>query len=49
MYNITGQLVYSQTVGAQEIQVNIERFAAGAYLLNISANGATKKVKVIKQ
>lgn len=49
LYNITGQLVLRQNIGSTNTAINLEPFAAGAYLLNVYANGAAKRVKIIKQ
>jgi hypothetical protein len=49
LYNITGQLVLSQNIGSTNAELNLENLAAGAYLLNISTDGATKRVKILKQ
>ncbi|MDQ6762716.1 MAG: T9SS type A sorting domain-containing protein [Bacteroidota bacterium] len=37
IYNITGQLVYSNTVGYASGQIDVSRFAAGAYILKITS------------
>jgi hypothetical protein len=49
IYNITGQLILSQAINSQEAEINLQHLAAGAYFMNVQANGAVKKVKVIKQ
>ncbi|KGO93448.1 fibronectin type III domain-containing protein [Flavobacterium subsaxonicum] len=49
VYNITGQLVLKQNIGSTNTTINLENLQAGAYLLNVYANDATKRVKIIKQ
>lgn len=49
LYTITGQLLLKQAVNATTATINLEKFAAGTYLLTIYADGMSKKVKVIKQ
>ena len=48
LYNITGQLIYSNKINAKDAVVNMEKFAAGAYILSIFSNGSVKKQTIIK-
>jgi hypothetical protein len=49
IYNITGQVVYRQTVNSDKATINLQTLSAGAYLLNVSAGGETNRVKIIKE
>ncbi len=49
VYNITGQLVYKQTINSNEAIIILQTLSAGAYLLNVSAGGETNRVKIIKE
>ena len=49
IYNITGQLVHRQGINGQTADISMQKLAAGAYFLNIYANGEVKRVKLIKE
>ncbi|KGO85051.1 hypothetical protein Q765_18080 [Flavobacterium rivuli WB 3.3-2 = DSM 21788] len=49
LYNITGQLIYSNKINAKDAVVHMEKFAAGVYTLSVYSNGAIKKQTIIKQ
>lgn len=49
VYNVTGQLVLTQAVKSTNAQINTEKLAAGAYLLNVYAGGIRKNVRFVKQ
>lgn len=49
VYNVTGQLVLTQNVKNANAQINVEKLAPGAYLLNVYAGGVRKNVRFIKQ
>ena len=49
LFNLTGQLVLRQAVNGTNTKINLENLASGAYLLSVHADGATKRVKIIKQ
>jgi Secretion system C-terminal sorting domain/Fibronectin type III domain len=49
LYTITGQKVFSQPIANTEATLNVEKLPAGIYLLNLSSEGATKTLKVIKE
>lgn len=49
VYNITGQLVHSQAVNADSAVIDLQKLSAGAYLLHVSANGETNRIKIIKE
>lgn len=49
VYNITGQLVHSQAVSAENASVNISGLAAGAYLVTITGESGLKRIKIIKE
>jgi len=47
--NLLGQTVISQTANADTVQVNLASLSAGTYILQITAEGASANVKVVKQ
>jgi uncharacterized delta-60 repeat protein len=47
--NVLGQKIKSFVFDAQEIDLNLEDFTAGIYIIDISSNGAHKSIKVIKE
>ncbi|WP_296148674.1 T9SS type A sorting domain-containing protein [uncultured Flavobacterium sp.] len=48
LYNLLGQQVLSKTVNANETQVDMSALPAGSYLLEVSSEGKTRMVKLIK-
>ncbi len=48
VYNLLGQQILSKTVNAKESPIDMSGFAAGAYMVKITSEGATKTLKVIK-
>jgi len=49
VYSITGQLVHSQVINNQSASINLQQLSAGAYLVNITGEGQSKRVKIIKE
>ncbi|HNP33508.1 MAG TPA: T9SS type A sorting domain-containing protein, partial [Flavobacterium sp.] len=49
VFNLIGQQVFSAENNANEIQVDLTRYATGTYLIKVSAGDMTKTVKVIKK
>lgn len=49
VYSITGQLVHIQDINAQEAVLNLQKLSAGAYLINISGESGSKRIKIIKE
>ncbi|MFP9100886.1 fibronectin type III domain-containing protein [Flavobacterium sp. RHBU_24] len=49
LYTITGQKVLTQNIAGTDATLNVERIPAGIYLLDLSSEGATKTIKVIKE
>ncbi|WP_131450734.1 GEVED domain-containing protein [Flavobacterium subsaxonicum] len=47
--NLLGQTVISQTANTDTVQVNLASLSAGTYILQITAEGASANVKVVKQ
>jgi hypothetical protein len=46
--NLLGQTVFEQKVNAETVQVNLSNLAAGTYILQVSNEGSSKSVKIIK-
>ncbi len=49
IYSISGQLIQSYDVAFSEITLNLSDLSRGVYLLQVSAEGETKTVKVVKK
>lgn len=49
LFNILGQKVIEQTVGATTGQLNVSNIAAGAYLMQVTVNGQVGTYKVMKR
>jgi len=49
LYNITGQKVLAQNIAGTNATLNIEKLPTGIYLLNLSSEGATKTIKIVKE
>lgn len=47
--NLLGQTVIEQKVNTDTVQIDLSTIAAGTYILQVSAEGSLKSVKVIKQ
>ena len=49
LYNILGQKVVDQTIGATSSEINIASLAAGTYVMKVTVNGETGTYKVLKK
>jgi hypothetical protein len=49
VYSITGQLVHAQTINSQNATVNLQQLSAGAYLVNVTGEAGSKRIKIIKE
>ena len=49
LYNLVGQVVYSEQTNASEINVNVSNLNSGVYMLKINQNGKVYTSKVIVQ
>jgi hypothetical protein len=49
IYSISGQLIRNYDVALSEITLNLADLSRGMYLLEITSDGQTKTVKVVKQ
>ena len=49
LYNMLGQLVYNRNTNAMRVTIDMASMAAGNYILQVTVNGITKNVKVIKK
>ena len=49
MYNMLGQMVYNRNTNASKVTIEMTNMAAGNYILQVTVNGITKNVKVIKK
>ncbi len=49
LYNILGQKVIDQTIGATSSEINIASLAAGTYVMKVTVNGETGTYKVLKK
>ncbi|MBS1934041.1 MAG: T9SS type A sorting domain-containing protein, partial [Bacteroidetes bacterium] len=50
LVNVSGQLVLSKTnLSSAQTTLDISRFGAGIYFIEIIENGKTSKVKIIKR
>ena len=47
--NLSGQQVVSYKPASQNAVVDLSTYSTGMYLLQVSSNGATKSVRVIKE
>ena len=47
--NLLGQMVITQNVNAETIQVNLAGLAAGTYILQVATADASTTVKIVKQ
>lgn len=48
VYNITGQLVYSNDMNSTEAVINIEKLPAGVYMLSAYVGDTVKTIKIMK-
>ena len=48
VFNLLGQVISSQMVNATESQIDMSKFAAGAYLIKVTAEDATTTIKIVK-
>lgn len=49
VYNMAGQLVYSEKANIQTVTVPLNGFASGVYVIDVQADGSAKKLKFIKE
>jgi len=49
LYNMLGQKVISQEIGATTSQVNVSNLATGTYIMKVTAEGLTASYQVIKK
>jgi hypothetical protein len=49
VFNVLGQEVLSKSINDKEATIDISRFPAGTYFVNVAAYNGSKTVKVIKQ
>jgi len=49
LYNMLGQMVYSKVTDDAKVSIDMSGMPAGNYILQVTANGITKNVKVIKK
>jgi hypothetical protein len=49
IYTTTGQLVVSQKIGSTTGKVAIAGLASGVYIAEVTANGASRKIKIVKE
>ena len=49
VYSITGQKLSSHTVNNTNFKLNMSNHASGAYFVNVTVNGVTKVLRVIKE
>jgi len=49
VYNLAGQVVMDQEIGATTSQLNVSRLQTGAYLMQVTADGQTGTYKFVKQ
>jgi hypothetical protein len=49
MFNMLGQMVYNRNTNASKVTIEMTNMAAGNYILQVTVNGITKNVKVIKK
>ncbi|HPS71612.1 MAG TPA: T9SS type A sorting domain-containing protein, partial [Bacteroidales bacterium] len=47
LYNIVGQMVYSQTTSEQAATINVADLTSGIYMLKVSQSGKTYTTKVV--
>ncbi len=49
IYDITGKLVYTQLINTNSIQVNVQDFNSGVYLLEVRSQNNVEMIKLIKR
>jgi hypothetical protein len=49
MFNMLGQLVYNRNTNTSKVLIEMTNMAAGNYILQVTINGITKNMKVIKK
>jgi hypothetical protein len=49
MFHMLGQMVYNRNTNASKVTIEMTNMAAGNYILQVTVNGITKNVKVIKK
>ena len=49
VYNATGNLLGTQTIGSLNASIDLSAYPTGVYLVNITINGKETKWKIVKQ
>lgn len=49
VFNLVGQKVSSNTINANEAQINMSNLSNGAYMVKVTSNNQVKTIKVMKQ
>jgi hypothetical protein len=49
VYNMLGQMVYNKSTNASTVTLDMVNMATGTYIMEVTVNGITKNVKVIKK
>lgn len=49
IYNLVGQQVFAQTIGANQGKLDLSGLSKGAYLVKVNAENQTKTIKIIKE
>src|SRR5690606_27209856 len=49
IFNINGQQVFSQSIGAQTGELNLKQLEAGVYLMKVSSGGVTATSQLVKK
>ncbi len=49
LYNMLGQQVYNRNTNASKVTIDMASMATGTYIMQVTVNGITKNVKVIKK
>jgi hypothetical protein len=49
LYNMLGQMVYNRNTNSAKVTIDMASMATGNYIKQVTINGITKNVKVIKK
>ena len=49
LYNMLGQMVYNRNTNSAKVTIDMASMATGNYIMQVTINGITKNVKVIKK
>ena len=49
VFNMLGQMVYNRNTNASQVKIDMSAMATGTYIVQMTVNGITKNVKVIKK